>query len=389
MSDSPIKTPRIKLSPEISFLRNVIFKGLFLFIIFNLVFAASGPVNALSRLSIYNHLVPGRERLPFGERPDLAYNLSLYQIDAMFASHELSAGEKPANEYRVLVMGDSSVWGILLRPSETLAGYLDTAGYYVPDGRQVRVYNLGYPTMSLTKDLLILSEAMKYQPDLIVWMITLESFPTDKQLSSPIVQNNPTLVRELIQQYQLPLDPADPSFVTQTFLDQTIFGQRRALADLWRLQMTGFLWAGTGIDQVYPQTYEKHAEDLEADDTFKQYQPPLLPENALAFDVLAAGVQAAGKTPVLFVNEPMYISTGKNSDIRYNFFYPRWAYDQYREDLQAKSLQYGWHTLDLWDLISANQFTNSALHLTPTGSAQLATRVGKAILDLVAGKVVQ
>ncbi|MCZ7670394.1 MAG: hypothetical protein M5U34_26160 [Chloroflexi bacterium] len=41
----------------------------------------------------------------------------------------------------------------------------------------------------------------------------------------------------------------------------------------------------------------------------------------------------AGDVPVLLINEPMFISSGRNSDLRYNAFYPRWAYDQYREML--------------------------------------------------------
>ena len=36
---------------------------------------------------------------------------------------------------------------------------------------------------------------------------------------------------------------------------------------------------------------------------------------------------------MLLVNEPMLISNGANSEIRYNFFYPRWAYDEYRSML--------------------------------------------------------
>ncbi len=37
----------------------------------------------------------------------------------------------------------------------------------------------------------------------------------------------------------------------------------------------------------------------------------------------------AGDVPVLIINEPMFISDGQNSDLRYNSFYPRWAYDQF------------------------------------------------------------
>src|SRR4030067_829182 len=65
----------------------------------------------------------------------------------------------------------------------------------MPDGRQARFYNLGYPVMSVMKDLLILSYAIRYQPDLILWPLTLESMPYDKQLYPPLLQNNPQPAR--------------------------------------------------------------------------------------------------------------------------------------------------------------------------------------------------
>ena len=112
---------------------------------------------------------------------------------------------KPPGEYRVFLIGDSSTWGFLLPSDQTLAADLNAAGYTLSDGRQVKVYNLGYPVMSLTKDLLILSRAMQYDPDLIVWPVTLESFPYDKQLFPPLLQHNPGPVRDLITRYQFKL----------------------------------------------------------------------------------------------------------------------------------------------------------------------------------------
>ncbi|MFN8450525.1 MAG: hypothetical protein U0521_18550 [Anaerolineae bacterium] len=40
-----------------------------LFVVCNLVFALLDPVEALGRVSLYNVVVPGRERLPYGENP--------------------------------------------------------------------------------------------------------------------------------------------------------------------------------------------------------------------------------------------------------------------------------------------------------------------------------
>lgn len=113
--------------------------------------------------------------------------------------------------------------------------------------------------------------------------------------------------------------------------------------------------------------------------SFHDQQPPKLDETKLAFDVIEAGVPAAGKTPILIVNEPMLISTGKNSNLRYNFFYPRWAYDQYRQMMADRSQQHSWKYLDLWDIVPATEFTNSAIHMTPAGESLFAARLSEAI----------
>ncbi len=365
------------------FVRNVLLKALVLFFIANLLFAWTNPLPALGRLSAYNTLFPGRARLPYGELPDLAYNLSLFNLDAMFASHAIAGGSKPADEYRVVLIGDSSTWGFLLHPEDTLSAQLNARGLVTPAGKHVRFYNLGYPTLSLTKDLLILSRAVHYQPDLIIWLVTLESFPTSKQLASPIVQHNPQAVRALIATANLNLDANSPEFITSTRWEQTLIGQRRAIADWLRLQLYGVLWAATGVDQYYPEKYDPPQRDLSADESYYSLQPPVLDERDLAFDVLEAGVQLAGDVPVLFVNEPIYRSDGQNSDIRYNFYYPRWIYDQYRQAMDRRVRANGWLYLDVWDLVPASQFTNSAIHVTPFGEGLLADQISNTILTVL------
>ena len=362
------------------FLRNVVLKSLALFLLVDLLLVGINP-SGLGRLSLYNHIFPGRLRFPFGENPTQSYNLSLFNLDAMFASHVIAAGPKPSGEYRVLVIGDSSTWGTLLRPEQTLAGQLDAAGLSTC-GKQVRVYNLGYPTISLTKDLMVLDYAMRYRPDLILWPMTLEAFPLNKQLSSPIVANNANVVDNLISRYKLPFDSTDPSLKRPNFWDRTLIGQRRPLADLFRLQMYGVSWAATGIDQTYPVDYERAQTDYGTDTSYDGLQPPTLDETQLAFGVLEAGLQVAGKTPVVVINEPMLVSTGKNSDIHYNFYYPRWAYDQWRQMMTAKAAAQGWNYLDLWNLVPADQFTNSAIHLTPAGETLLTSRVEQSLSGL-------
>ncbi len=353
-------------------LPRLLLKTLILFLAINFLFAFIPPA-ALGRLTLYNTLFPGRPRLPYGDQPALSYNVSLFNLDAMFASHKIAGPPKPADEYRVLLIGDSSVWGFLLTPDQTLDAYLNAA-HLTRDGKTIRAYNLGYPTLSLTKDLLILQHALTYDPDLIVWLTTLEAFPHNKQLASPLVENNPDALRNLSPSPLFTSSPPLPSF-----FDRTLLGQRRPLADLLRLQLYGVLWAATGLDQYYPETYDLRAEDLDPDATFYDLPNPLTLD-LLAFDTLAAGMEMAGDVPILLVNEPMFVSAGANSDIRYNFYYPRWAYDQYRTLFAEQAAEHGWQFLDLWNTIPNSEFTNTAIHLTPAGSEQLARQIGEVIL---------
>jgi len=336
-------------------------------------------------LSAYNVILPGRERLPWSENPKIAYSLSLNNLDAMFASHVISDSKKPENEFRVLVIGDSSTWGFLLPVEDTLTANINRSGLITAEGQQVKAYNLGYPTISLTKDLLLLDYAMRYEPDMILWLVTLEAFPSNKQVFTSLVQNNPQPVTNLIDTYDLSLHPNDVEFIHPTFWGNTIVGQRRPLANLLRLQLYGVMWAATGIDQDISEDYELRQMDFEIDDSFYNFIAPDLSIDLLAFDVLAAGIQRAGNIPVLLVNEPIFISAGENSDIRYNFLYPRWAYDSYRRLLSEYSMANSWFYLDLWDAIPSNEFTNTAIHITPLGTAQFSALLEQAIINKANG----
>ena len=361
-----------------AFIARVLLKAALLFVALNALCALLDPLPLLGRVSVYNTLLPGRPRLPFSDRPAQAYNLSLMSLEAMLAAHEVARPPAP-DEYRVLLLGDSSVWGVLLRPDETLAARLNAAGLTAPDGRALRFYNLGHPVMSLTKDLLLLDAARSTRPDAVWWLVTLRSFPRGGQLEPPLVQHNAAAVRRLIAAYGLDLAPDDPRLAAPTFFERTLVGRRRDLADWLRLQLYAVPWAATGIDQFYPETFTPRRADFEADVRWQGLDGPApLTGRELAFDVLAAGTTHAG-APVVIINEPIFRSDGRNSDLRYNAWYPRWAYDAYRAALAAEAAARGWRLLDLWDAIPPGEFTDSPVHLTPAGSQQLADRLAAAL----------
>ncbi len=362
------QTDQKKKNPSGKFIRNVLIKGILLFLILNFALTLIPTGNKLGRLSLYNLVFPGRARLPFGENSREAYNLSLYDLEAMFASHEINAGSKPEDEFRIILIGDSATWGTLLAPEDTLSGLINQDQLTDCEGRTVRAYNLAYPSMSLTKDLMILEKALTYEPDLILWPVTLESFPDKIQFESPIVANNAHLVTPLVENYDLSLTPYLEELNTPSFWDQTLIGRRRTIFDALQLQFYGVMWAATGIDQTYPTDYTPAQQHFDTDDSFKGWSPPSLPLDRISVDVINAGLDMAGDIPVIIINEPILISDGNNSDIRYNFFYPVWAYDQYRWHLAERAHYGDWHYIDLWNIVPPSEFTNSAVHLTPMGS---------------------
>ena len=366
--EDPNKKPA-SMKETWSFLLQVLLRAALIFVLLNLLFALLDPLDQLGRVSIYNWLAPGRERLPYGERPDEDYNISLNNIPAMFASHEITK-PKEMDEFRVVVLGDSGTWGWLLENSDTLTGQLNSKSLQAADGRDIVFYNLAYPVMSATKDLLLLSSAMEMEPDLILWPITLQSLNREKQLDHPLLRNNQGEIRRLIEEYNLALYPDDQRFADLNYLEKTIVGRRRDLADLIRLQLYAPAWAATGIDQARPEEISLRSSDFDVDLSWGEIgQPTPLTSDQLTWEVIEAGIAIAGDTPIWIINEPIYISKGENSDLRYNAWYPRWAYDDYRQQLNSLAEDQEWQYIDMWNSIAPAEFTDSPVHLTILGTS--------------------
>ena len=188
-----------------------------------------------------------------------------------------------------------------------------------------------------------------------------------------MVQNNLPRLRLLIEENELNINPNNEQFYQPNIWEQTIVGQRRQLADLLRLQTYGLSWATTGIDQAIPENLTLRQSDFEENYSWSVFdQPTTLTQEELAFDVLQAGINLTDDVPIFIVNEPIFISDGENSDVRYNSFYPRWAYDQYRDLLRQYTDENDWQYVDLWDTIPAQEFTDSPIHITAEGTQALA-----------------
>lgn len=374
-----------KASYNWRFVRHVVLKAILLFIALNALYVALEPLPALSRLSFYNSLLPGRERLPFSQNPNDAYNVSVHRLEGMFAAHTINSAQD--DDYNIVFVGDSSVWGWLLDPDQTLTACLNNAALQTASGQRIVAHNLGYPVLSTFKDFMILDYALAhYDVDAVVWLTSLQSVFTFEQLRHPITDNNPDRAHQLIDDNELVLN-SDDIATDDTILAQSIIGQRRELADLVRHQLYGVAWALTGIDHTNPLFYEARAENLLNDENILSeagvtIDGPL--EDYISLDVLAAGIEHSQLqgAPVLVINQPIFRVDDMASAARYNNYYPRALYDRYRDLMYETATTQQWTYLDLWDALPTEVFTDTPFHYTADGACQFATLLAPQLMGL-------
>jgi len=357
----------------------VVVKALCLFVLINVVYAATKP--PIADISTYNSLIPGLERLPFGNASD-PYTVTLDNVDAMFAAHEISA-EKTSNEIRVVLIGDSSIFGESLLSDDILSGQWNRLGPQC-NGKKIKIYNLGYPHPSIIKDLIFIEEVAEQQPDVIIWFVTLNTVMNQYRLN-PFLTGNRERALKMMEAYDIPFGPRkDLSEQTTVFYQDTIVGQRSFLARWLKLQTLGLLWYTAGDDfHLEHENPETISADVKKSPSYRDLPPDSDLKESLLLGALTAGRDVADEIPVLLVNEPIFIASGLHSDVRYNDLYPRWAYDQYRGLLVEQAQQNSINYLDMWNAIPPEFFVDTPLHLSAAGERLLAEQLNPKLLSLV------
>lgn len=365
----------------------VLVKAALIFAAINLLYALVNP--PIGKLNAYNVIWPGRLRFPYSESPayyQLSYNSPVIEdFDAMFGSHIISAAPKEADEFRVILLGDSATWGGHVGPNDMLAAQLNRLDLTTCGGKKVRVFDLGYPWPSLLRDILVLDWAQQYDPDLIIWPVTLHSFekkPMDRDFLVPHADR----MEALVKAYNIKLPRVYAEIPETSLWDKTIVGQRKHIKNVLLNQVFGPMWAATGVDnsQDLGVNHPLFPQDLPADISYMEYksdkQAPVLIQS-LMFDVMRAGHDIAGDTPMIVINEPIFIITGQNSDLRYNELYPRWAYDAYRAALTDWITRQGYTFYDYWNALPVEEFGNEVFHRDPNGELRFAKLIAPHILE--------
>jgi hypothetical protein len=318
-----------------------------LFIVFNALYLIVQPLD-LSSLTLYNHVFPGRLRFGWANEPGTKVPLvNEFRLSRLIADHIISA-PKQSNEYRVIFLGSSEVWGAPdIRPQDTMPVVIDNMGLKAPDGRIVRSYNLAYIIPDSFKDLLILDETLRRvdKPDLIVFTANRSAFSAI--IPHTLAQNNPEDAFRLKQEYNLSTISLDGVTESPWIATHNFFAERSDIVAWLMNQAYSVTWAQSKVD--YPEQRSYLGHPYLGMVGWRNTRPGVL-------DAMVS-LAAQYKLPLLLVTVPM----------NYASPFSQW--------MQGQAQKFDIPLLDCSSLLPPKYFTDTYLHLNLDGHQRFAKMV--------------
>lgn len=359
----------------------VLIKAIMLLIIFDATQIAFDLAGTLERWRLYRSFTPLTERLGLANQIG---DPIWWTIDPLLDAHQI-AQPKASDEFRVIFLGDSATFCLYCRSTEAIPSVFTQLGA-IFDGKHVIGYNLAYPGSDWMKDILILKHALKYQPDAIVWLVTAKGAGNQPLPQEPdahlIIRVNAAELPALARQFNLDTWETERYADADAWYQRSIFTHGGRYRDWLLLVVRSFrnalIYPNKDLTQEYllpgepvitkpiPAIAEINSA-LPGYDTFPNRQ----------WTLLRAGHQLAAEAdvPLLVVNEPIYLASGPNTDVNYNPFYERNLYDRFRAALLDFTQQHTMTYLDLWNLLPAENFSNTSLHYNLEGNRRVAEAV--------------
>lgn len=325
----------------------VVGKALVLFIVFDLLLSSFPDLGYF----VFKQLMPKLDKFPsytvyYDSQAKHGFGAqNIFDVNTLLYAHMISSDRKPQNQYRVVFIGDSTVNRGQIYP------IIDQQQC---DGKILHAYNLGYPGVSAIKDLMILQEAMKYAPDLIVWPVT---YSMTQKLEGFLLANSDQLT-QLIKTYHL--SPAGYNSYIKPKSVRDGYYQIRLETDM--ILNSVILNPGTGGDNSILQI-ALNDETGPPDPADESGDGQQLNSTLQIFKGIANGV------PVLLINEPR----------------PSYIIEQpFRDRILSLSRKDQLDFLDLGNLVPDQGFLDRT-HRNPEGEALFNQAVMPAILEIACG----
>jgi hypothetical protein len=318
-----------------------------------------------------------------GRRLGSLPNPGIFWLELLLRQHELCwrTSRRPG-EIRVVLAGNSSVYGFPLPVKKTF-GHLVNRDF-AHRGVPAHLFNLGFAATYQLKDALVIHEALRYDPDVILYPVTLaefhhvapvllrhvhQFFDSNIAALAALVVDLPPGLEEVLTRYRVVLEVhrsllgwLDHLKESGEFLRRVVQRHARSLAP--RVNPPS-----APVQSVGRQTtYDCPARMADFSQEFSGWQS----WNILAY---LEYVRNTRGVDVMVVNWP--VAHEPVGDC-YNVRYPAAAFAEYntwlREETAARGLRY----VDLHDLLPPRAFLDS-LHVGPSGHRQIADRLATAL----------
>lgn len=287
-------------------------------------------------------------------------------------------------ELRVIVLGSSAVYGLGVRASETFSARLTAA--LAADGVDAAVFNLAWVNPYQLRDALILREAMAFQPDVILYPVTLAEFVhAAPVLWKPLIaffSSNRDALREMIADPPRGLEePAAryAGFVERSAAQAPLLERLRAIGALARAaagELGRWLPGAFGRPAPVPGGNRPPAKPYDCDEVLARRASGFA--DWQSWNILAAleALHQATGVEVVMVYWPL----GENPSGP--CFNARFTYDDMRDFgawLAAETSRRDLAYVDLHDALAPEDFFDT-VHVTASGHRKVAERL-RAPLD--------
>ncbi len=357
----------------------VLAKALIILLIANVVCLAANlnPVRAVTLFNTWWLVGHGRARLAY---PSDFQNGQL-PVESLLAAHAIAYTPKAADEFRVIVLGESGIAGWGLADRDTFAAQLTARGVSI-NGKRVVAYNLAYPSPSAVRDVLILDAALRYQPDLVIWFTTaaaLDDSPDAVGVNGVFFDLNRQRLARIAQTHDLQAW-LDPRLSPEPWWRNWLAIRDQDMLPVWlNTLLYPFVAPDLGLT-----TRRIATEPIPAKAKYYTGKPGFesMPNQTWQFLTIGRDLAKQAGARLLLVNEPMLVGTGKNSDVNYNLEYERAFYDIYRDQLAGYATAHKLWYVDRWDAIPAPHFTDTPFHADAGGYAVLVDQIAEQLQTL-------
>jgi hypothetical protein len=324
-----------------------------------------------------------------GRRLHERAGISVAWLRLLLQQHEVCwRAPRQPNELRVFLYGDSAVFGHPLHSEDTVAYHLNE--HFDRSGIPAHIFNLGFAGAFQLKDALIMRASLAYQPDVIVYAVTLSEFDhfapcwwpgivalfdANRPLVLQFAAEHPAGLQEPLEIYR--------SLLSAPSLEHSPAQQLRQLGAFVRtaareeaLRIRRYALPNLPDDPVETEGRQNHYDCAKTKKMIEQHYSNWQTWNILAY---LREIRDATGIPVLVVNWPV---ANEPVDDCYNVRYTNAALREYNQWLAEQVRASGFSYVDLYDFLSPEDFVDS-LHVTAAGHRKLAERLAPILDSLI------